>query len=118
VRVADRPAGGESPLRIAIVPPVEALSGPPRRVAERLAAAGSVIDTPIHGALLVAQGEADVCLQPIGGPWDLAAVSLIVEEAGGRFSDLAGRADVHGGGPALYGTPSGHAAALAALSPR
>ena len=25
------------------------------------------------------------------GPWDIAAPSVIVEEAGGRFSDLAGQ---------------------------
>ena len=33
----------------------------------------------------------------IAGPWDLAAPALIVEEAGGRFTDLAGRTDLASG---------------------
>ncbi len=43
-----------------------------------------------HGFLAVA-GEADVALSGGGYAWDYAAPKLIVEEAGGRFSDLAGR---------------------------
>jgi histidinol-phosphatase len=33
----------------------------------------------------------------MAGPWDLAAPSLIVEEAGGRFTDLRGRNDLTSG---------------------
>lgn len=43
-----------------------------------------------HGALLVAAGQIDAFLMAGGGPWDLAALVPIVEEAGGRFSDVMG----------------------------
>jgi len=40
--------------------------------------------------MMVAQGQAEICLDqgPLK-PWDLAAPSIIVREAGGVFSDLA-----------------------------
>jgi len=43
-----------------------------------------------HGFLAVAAGEADVAMSGGGYAWDYAAPKLIVEEAGGRFTDLAG----------------------------
>ena len=42
------------------------------------------------GALLVAAGLLDCFVMQGGGPWDHAATAVLVEEAGGRFSDLAG----------------------------
>jgi histidinol-phosphatase len=39
---------------------------------------------------LVAEGAGDVAVEPGPSLWDLAAPALIVEEAGGRFSGLAG----------------------------
>ena len=39
----------------------------------------------------------DVAVEPIVSLWDLAAVTVIVEEAGGRFSDLQGRPGPAGG---------------------
>lgn len=45
-----------------------------------------------HGFLTVAAGIADVALGGGGYAWDYAAPKIIVEEAGGRFTDLAGRA--------------------------
>lgn len=54
-----------------------------------------------HPALEVAAGWLDCAVFYTGGPWDLAAPSLIVEEAGGRFSDHDGRWDI-GTGRALY----------------
>jgi histidinol-phosphatase len=47
--------------------------------------------------MLVAEGAADVAAEPEVSLWDLAAVELIVEEAGGRFTDLSGRATPSGG---------------------
>jgi histidinol-phosphatase len=47
--------------------------------------------------MLVAEGGFDVACEPIVALWDLAAVQVIVEEAGGRFTDLAGRAWPDGG---------------------
>jgi histidinol-phosphatase len=44
-----------------------------------------------HGFLTVAAGLADVALARDGHAWDYAASKILVEEAGGRFTDLAGR---------------------------
>jgi histidinol-phosphatase len=40
--------------------------------------------------VMVAEGAVDVAAEPEVSLWDVAAVQLIVEEAGGRFSNLAG----------------------------
>jgi histidinol-phosphatase len=40
--------------------------------------------------LLVAEGMADAAIEPDASIWDVAALKIIVEEAGGRFSDVAG----------------------------
>jgi histidinol-phosphatase len=47
--------------------------------------------------VLVAEGAADVAAEPEVSFWDLAAVQVIVEEAGGRFTDLSGAARPDGG---------------------
>jgi len=44
--------------------------------------------------LLVAEGAFDVAIDPIVSLWDIAALVPIIEEAGGRWSGLEGRADV------------------------
>lgn len=66
-----------------------------------LALAGRVWRTRAFGDfwshLLVAEGAADVGLDPVVSLWDLAALQVIVEEAGGRFTDLAGEARPDGG---------------------
>jgi histidinol-phosphatase len=46
---------------------------------------------------LVAEGAFDAAVEPIVSLWDLAALTVIVEEAGGRFSDLTGRPGPAGG---------------------
>ena len=48
------------------------------------------------GHMLVAQGSAEVMLEYGVAPWDMAAPHLIVTEAGGRMSDLDGRASWSG----------------------
>ena len=45
----------------------------------------------------VAEGAVDIGLDPIVSLWDLAAVQVIVEEAGGRFTDFSGVATPDGG---------------------
>jgi histidinol-phosphatase len=50
-------------------------------------------DDDLTLALQVATGGYDVAIFLIAGPWDLAAPLLVVEEAGGRFSDIDGRYD-------------------------
>jgi histidinol-phosphatase len=47
--------------------------------------------------MLVAEGVAEIALEPVVSLWDLAAVQVIVEEAGGRFTDRAGVATADGG---------------------
>ena len=65
-----------------------------------------------HAALAVAEGTADAALVLRGGEWDYAAVAVIVEEAGGTFSDLWGgrRLDT---GTAVYSNGALHPAILA-----
>jgi histidinol-phosphatase len=47
--------------------------------------------------VLVAEGACDIGIDPVASLWDLAALQVIVEEAGGRFSDFAGGARADGG---------------------
>ncbi len=47
--------------------------------------------------LLVAEGVVDLAAEPVVSLWDLAALQVIVEEAGGRFTDLSGVARPDGG---------------------
>jgi histidinol-phosphatase len=47
--------------------------------------------------MLVAEGSVDVSAEPELSPWDMAALTVIVEEAGGTWSDLSGTPDVDGG---------------------
>ncbi|MGI8903929.1 MAG: inositol monophosphatase family protein [Solirubrobacteraceae bacterium] len=62
--------------------------------------------------MLVAEGAAEVALDPTASIWDLAAVQVIVEEAGGRFTDLGGTR-THEGGDAIATNGLLHDAALA-----
>jgi histidinol-phosphatase len=67
--------------------------------------------------VMVAEGACDLGLDPVASLWDLAALQVIVEEAGGRFTDLDGvaRAD---GGSAISTNGFLHDAALAILGGR
>jgi histidinol-phosphatase len=48
--------------------------------------------------MLVAEGAVDGAIDAIGvSVWDLAAVQVIVEEAGGTFTDFAGEHRIDGG---------------------
>ncbi|MEO6713429.1 MAG: histidinol-phosphatase [Mycobacteriales bacterium] len=47
--------------------------------------------------MLVAEGAVDIAAEPEVSLWDLAALQVIVEEAGGRFSDLHGIRTADGG---------------------
>lgn len=63
---------------------------------------------------LVAEGAIDLAAEPIVNPWDVAAAQVLVQEAGGRFTDLDGRPD-HRGGTVLTSNGHLHAAALELL---
>ncbi|MCL2394832.1 MAG: hypothetical protein FWC87_09120, partial [Acidimicrobiaceae bacterium] len=47
--------------------------------------------------MLVAEGACDIGLDPVASLWDLAPLAVIVEEAGGRFTDLEGHPRADGG---------------------
>lgn len=47
--------------------------------------------------MLVAEGAVEIAIEPAVAAWDMAAVQLIVEEAGGRFSTIRGEARFDGG---------------------
>jgi histidinol-phosphatase len=49
------------------------------------------------GYMLVAEGAVEISADPSVSIWDLAAMKVIVEEAGGRFTDLGGVARIDGG---------------------
>ncbi|WP_204808068.1 histidinol-phosphatase [Mycobacterium riyadhense] len=46
---------------------------------------------------LVAEGAVDIAAEPEVSVWDLAALDILVREAGGRFTSLDGTAGPHGG---------------------
>jgi histidinol-phosphatase len=67
--------------------------------------------------MLVAEGCCEIGLDPVASLWDLAALAVIVEEAGGRFSDLDGRPGP-GGGSGISSNGTLHQAALDVLAGR
>ncbi len=47
--------------------------------------------------MLVAEGAAEIAIDPEAKIWDIAPLRMIVEEAGGRFTDLTGADRIDGG---------------------
>ena len=66
--------------------------------------------------MLVAEGAVDASCEPEVSLWDLAALCVVVEEAGGRFTDLSG-ADGPDGGSVVCSNGLLHDEVLAALAP-
>ena len=56
--------------------------------------------------LLVAAGKAEAAVEPEAAVCDVAALKLIVEEAGGRFSDFSGKGTPAGGSGAWVSSMS------------
>lgn len=85
---------------------MDALS-PGRQEALEQLAGGRPLDHAWSHQNRVADGQVDLCVWYAGDIWDHAAPSIIVEEAGGRFTD-------HGGGrrldtrTAVYSNGIGH----------
>ncbi|MGE3802739.1 MAG: inositol monophosphatase family protein, partial [Candidatus Kapaibacterium sp.] len=50
-----------------------------------------------YGHILVASGRAEAMLDPRVSVWDSAPLKVIVEEAGGVFTDWKGEPTIHGG---------------------
>ncbi|MDR7301324.1 histidinol-phosphatase [Haloactinomyces albus] len=63
---------------------------------------------------LVAEGAIDLAVEPIINAWDVAAVQILIEEAGGTFTDLAGNPR-YDGGNALSSNGHLHSTALRLL---
>jgi histidinol-phosphatase len=47
--------------------------------------------------MLLAEGTGEIAIDPIVSPWDVAALQVIVEEAGGRATDLDGERSIYTG---------------------
>jgi histidinol-phosphatase len=47
--------------------------------------------------MLVAEGAGEIAVDPKMHPWDIAAVQVIVEEAGGRCTALGGERSIYAG---------------------
>ncbi|MBD3335683.1 MAG: histidinol phosphate phosphatase [Candidatus Eisenbacteria bacterium] len=50
-----------------------------------------------YGHFLVATGRAEAMVETKIHPWDVAPFRIIIEEAGGRFTDLSGRDSIYSG---------------------
>jgi histidinol phosphatase-like enzyme (inositol monophosphatase family) len=79
--------------------PAELLEGPTAEGWNTLVKETSLARTwgDCYGHILVATGRAEIMIDPILSPWDAAPFVPILEEAGGRFTDLEGRARLDGG---------------------
>ncbi|HUG74335.1 MAG TPA: inositol monophosphatase family protein [Acidimicrobiia bacterium] len=92
---------------------------PPARLDAALALSGQCSRTRGFGDfwafMLLAEGGVDIVIEPVAAVWDLAPLTVIVEEAGGRFTSLDGNPGIdHGHALATNGHL--HSAALAALA--
>jgi histidinol-phosphatase len=101
-----------TPDTVTSKPRFEALE--PERQRSLIRAVGAVGDFAWSHQCRVAEGELVACVWFAGDIWDHAAPSLIVEEAGGRFSDHSGgtRLDTR---TAVYSNGRCHDALLDAL---
>lgn len=68
-----------------------------------------------YGYMLLAAGWADVVVDPIMNPWDIAALVPVIRGAGGVISDWRGGPAYPATATVAAGTPELHAAALEAL---
>ena len=91
-------AGRDLRMARSYVPPEEWLpDARARAIASSLASATKPEPQQDHPALQVAAGSYELAVFLSAGPWDLAAPALIVQEAGGRFTDISGRLDLNSG---------------------
>jgi histidinol-phosphatase len=67
------------------------------------------------GYTFVLRGHAELMLEGDVKPWDIAPFKILVEEAGGRFTDFAGRSTIYSGS-ALASNGRLHDEALALLN--
>ncbi|MEO6568955.1 MAG: inositol monophosphatase family protein, partial [Opitutaceae bacterium] len=68
-----------------------------------------------YGYLLVASGWADVMLDPVMNPWDIAALVPVIRGAGGVITDWKGAA-AYPANSTVAASPTLHAAVISALA--
>jgi histidinol-phosphatase len=96
-----------------VPPPVWVRGDEAQAMAGALARATQPADADDHPALQVACGGYDLAVFFMAGPWDLAAPLLVVQEAGGRFTDLDGAVTLTAG--AVFSNGALHDATLDCL---
>jgi histidinol phosphatase-like enzyme (inositol monophosphatase family) len=87
---------------------------------DRVLAAAKLVRTwgDCYGYLLVAGGWADVMLDPIMNPWDIAALVPVIRGAGGVVTNWSGGPAYPAESTLAAATPALHAELLATLSAR
>jgi histidinol-phosphatase len=65
--------------------------------------------------MLVAEGAGEIAVDPVMQPWDIAALQVIVEEAGGRATGLGGERSIYTGSLVTSNGPL-HESALRVLA--
>lgn len=100
--------------RVSTLPSHDALPLESRRVVAGFAR-GNPRSRQWHHAIQVAEGALDVSIWFCGDLWDHAAPSILVEEAGGQFSDHSGRRRLDTR-TAIYSNGANHVEVLAAFS--
>jgi len=85
---------------------------------DRLLARARLVRTwgDCYGYLLLAGGYADICLDPIMNPWDIAALVPVIRGAGGVITDWQGGPAYPAPATIAAATPALHAAVLGALA--
>jgi histidinol-phosphatase len=77
----------------------------PNKNRDKIVRMRKLLDAAKHGRslggfwqhMLVAEGSIEAALDLHSKPWDLAPLALIVEEAGGRATDVSGRRTIYSG---------------------
>ena len=98
---------GLSPARYQNAPAFDALAGRARLVRTW---------GDCYGYLLVACGWADICVDPVMNPWDIAALVPVVRGAGGIITDWQG-AHAYPARSTVAAGPEIHASVIRALNP-
>lgn len=103
-------SGGDVGLasRIAIW---EKAGGP---LSQALSSRYTVVESDLNAILDVAEGSLDGVIDVHGKPWDHAPYAVLVEEAGGRFSDRRGKRSIENG-LVCYSTNGIHASIVEAI---
>ncbi|MGY6500823.1 MAG: inositol monophosphatase family protein [Acidimicrobiales bacterium] len=99
-----------------VIPPLDVLDEDTVRSAERLVSTARYVAPVQHSALMVAEGLVDTSIQVLGQVWDFAALALIVEEAGGRYSHADGRWTIDDGPTVVYSNGHLHDPTTAAIT--